>query len=280
MRKLSITAAITLLITSSFAIADSPKPTKIVTYKTVGDVELKLHIFNPKGHKSTDKAPAVVFFFGGAWVHGSAGQFYKQSAYLASRGMVAACAEYRIKKKHNTTPKECVMDGKSVLRWMRKNAKKLGIDPDKIAAGGGSAGGHVAAALGTVKGFNEKGEDTSVSCVPNALLLFNPVFDNGPDGGWGQNRVKEYWKEISPKHNISSSTPPTIVFLGREDSIIPVATAERYQKTMKDAGVRCDLHLYDGEGHGFFNGRKFKETMIESDKFLKSLGFLKGDPTL
>jgi len=81
-------------------------------------------------------------------------------------------------------------------------------------------------------------------------------------------------------HNISQSIPPTIVFLGRDDSLISVSTAEKYQKLMKAAEVRCDLHLYDGEKHGFFNRGKFKETMIESDKFLESLGFLKGAPTL
>lgn len=171
------------------------------------------------------------------------------------------------------------MDGKSAVRWIRSHAKELGIDPDKLAAGGGSAGGHVAATTGTVKEFNEKGEDATVSCIPNALVLFNPVYDNGPKG-YGHSRVKDYWKEISPMHNISKTTPPTIVFLGTKDKLIPVATTKEYQKLMKAAGVRSDLHLYDGQPHGFFNKAKYKETVIEADKFLASLGFLKGKPTL
>jgi acetyl esterase/lipase len=263
----------------SFVASAAPEPNKKIIYKKVGNIELKLHIFNPKGHKAMDKTPAIVFFFGGGWNGGSPKQFYPHSEYLASRGMVAISAEYRIKSTHKTTPKECVMDGKSAVRWIRSHAKELGIDPDKLAAGGGSAGGHVAATTGTVKGLNEKAEGADVSCIPNALVLFNPVYDNGPKG-YGHSRVKDYWKEISPMHNISKTTPPTIVFLGTKDSLIPVATAKEYQKLMKTAGVRSDLHLYDGQPHGFFNKAKFKETVIEADKFLASLGFLKGEPTL
>jgi len=198
--------------------------------------------------------------------------------------MVAISAEYRVKSRNGTSPRECVKDGKSAVRWIRAHANELGIDQDKLAAGGGSAGGHVAAATATVKGFEEEGEDQSISCRPNALVLFNPVFDNGP-GGYGYDRVKEYWKEFSPMNNISDSTPPTIVFLGTKDKLIPTATAERYKKLMTDKGRRCDLHFYKDQGHGFFNYRNknkeyFTATVIEADRFLASLGYLKGEPTL
>ena len=259
--------------------SEQAKPDQIVEYKKVGDAVLHLHVFNPPGHKTSDKTPAIVFFFGGGWNGGTPSQFYGQGAYLASRGMVAISAEYRTKKSNDTTPQECVKDGNSAMRWARSHAAELGIDPDRLAAGGGSAGGHVAAATGTLKGFNEAGEDTKISCRPNALVLFNPVFDNGPQG-YGYDRVKDYWKEFSPIDNIDASTPPTTVFLGTKDNLIPVDTANRYQKLLQDAGGRCDLHLYEGEQHGFFNREKFTETLIEADKFLTSLGYLKGEPTL
>ncbi len=259
-------------------------PDKLVTYKTVAGkdgekVELKLHVFNPKDHKATDKRPAIVFFFGGGWVSGSPEQFYSQSDYLASRGMVAICAEYRIKKKHGTSPQECVKDGKSAIRWVRRHARKMGIDPEKLAAGGGSAGGHVAAACGTLKGLNEDGEDTSVSSRPNALVLFNPVVDTGP-GSHAYERVKEYFGQFSPMHNIDKDTPPTILFLGTKDKLIPVASVEKYKKLMENAGGRCDLHLYKDQKHGFFNGAKYYETLLEADRFLISCGYLSGEPTL
>lgn len=261
----------------------SAKPDRMVRYKTVGDVELTLHVFNPPGHEAKDKRPAIVFFFGGGWNGGSPDQFYPQSEYLASRGMVAISAEYRVKKQHKTSPRECVQDGKSAVRWVRANSGSLGIDPNKLAAGGGSAGGHVAAAVALTDGFNEKGEDLFVSCRPNALVLFNPVFDNGPTG-YGHDRVKAYWEAFSPMHNLDESAPPTIVFLGTRDSLIPVATAEEYKSRMEALGARCELRLYEGQPHGFFNqwkkNHKYRETMIETDEFLASLGYLKGEPTL
>jgi arylsulfatase A-like enzyme/acetyl esterase/lipase len=203
-------------------------PDKKVVYKTAGDAELKLHIFNPEGLSASDKRPAIVFFFGGGWTRGSPSQFYRHCDYLASRGMVAIAAEYRVKSRDKTTPRECVKDGKSAIRWVRENADELGIDPSRIAAGGGSAGGHVAAAVATVDGFEEESDPLKISCRPDALVLFNPVFDNGP-GGWGHGTVKAYWEEISPMHNISKTTPPTVVFLGTKDNLIPVATVEEYQ---------------------------------------------------
>jgi len=255
-------------------------PTREVVFKTVGEVELKLHVFDPEGHQASDQTSVIVFFHGGGWQTGEVSQFYQQSQYLASRGMVAICAEYRLEKTHKTTPKESVMDAKSAIRWVRSHAKELGVDPEKLVAGGGSAGGHIAAATALVSDFNEAGEDTAVNCQPNALVLFNPVIDNGPKGGYGYDRVKDYWQAFSPIELIDKEAPPTIIFLGSKDKIIPVKTAEKYQKLMEKAGRRCDLHIFEDEPHGFFNASKYKETMIEADKFLMSLGYLKGEPTL
>ncbi len=254
-------------------------------YKRVGDTELRIYMFFPDGHKPADKRPAAVFFFGGGWNGGSPKQFEPHAKYLASRGMVGMVADYRVKSRQGTTPFECVKDGKSAIRWIRANAKRLGVDPERIAAGGGSAGGHVAAATGNVPGLEEEGEDKSVSPTPDALLLFNPVYDNGPDG-YGYSRVKDRYQEISPIHNIRKGAPPTIVFLGTKDKLIPVATAEKYKAEMEKVGSRCDLHLYEGRPHGFFNlGRTYKgvndyaKTVHEMDKFLRSIGYLKGEPT-
>ena len=185
-------------------------PDKILAYKEAGGATLHLHMFTPEGHKPADKRPAIVFFFGGGWKEGCPSQFYPHCEHLASCGMVAIAAEYRVESRYRTTPRECVLDGKSAVRYMRKNASALGIDPDRIAAGGGSAGGQVAAATGTVKGFDEGVEDLHISSRPDALVLFNPVFDNGPDG-FGYAWVKDYWREFSPMHNINKETPPDSV---------------------------------------------------------------------
>jgi acetyl esterase/lipase len=194
--------------------------------------------------------------------------------------MVAISAEYRIESAHGTTPAECVKDAKSALRWLRRHATELGIDPDRLAAGGGSAGGHLAAATAAAKGFDEADEDAALPCRPNALVLFNPVLDNGPEG-YSHERFKDFWRDVSPMHNIDEKTPPTIVFLGSKDALIPVASVEKYKKLMEAKGRRCELRVYEGRTHGFFNYRNFEDytkTVEEMDLFLESLGYLKGKP--
>ena len=274
-----------LLFAAKLFGATKPEPTRAEVYKTASGSELKIFIFEPDGHKASEKRPAVVFFFGGGWNGGTPSQFYAHCEYLASRGMVAMTADYRVKSRQKTSPFECVKDGKSAIRWVRKNAGELGVDPNKVAGGGGSAGGHVAAATGNLTGLEEEGENLKISSKPDALLLFNPVYDNGPEG-YGHSRVVEKGKEISPMHNISKGAPPTIVFLGSKDNLIPVSTAEKYKSLMKAVGARCDNHIYEGQGHGFFNSGRSKspnyyyKTVHAMDKFLASLGWLKGEPTI
>ena len=255
---------------------------KSVQYKQVEDTKLFLHVFNPKDHKASDRRPAIVFFFGGGWNGGTPKQFEPHCTYLASRGMVAITAEYRVKSRNKTTPFECVKDGKSAIRWVRANAVKLGVDSKRVAAGGGSAGGHVAAATGNCLGLEEEGENLKVSSKPDVLVLFNPVYDNSSKG-YGHDRVKPRWKEISPMHNIRKGAPPTIVFLGTKDKLIPVSTAQEYEKRLVAVGSRSELHLYEGATHGFFNkskGDAYPDTVIKMDDFLNSLGWLKGEPTI
>lgn len=265
------------------------QPDKTITYKVdpnFPELPLTLDLFYPDDFKQGDKRPAIVFFFGGAWVGGKPSQFYAQAAYLASRGMVAISASYRTKKSHKVEPSSCVEDGKSAVRYIRKHAAELGIDPAKLVVGGGSAGGHVAAATATVVGFDSPEDDLAVSPVGNALVLFNPVYDNGPEG-YGHERVKEYWRQISPMHNLAKKVPPTIVFLGSEDAVIPVATAREYQRLMEEQGNRCETFIYEGQKHGFFNlwtlsakSEYFIKTMSEVDRFLVSLGFLSGEASV
>ncbi len=254
----------------------------LVVYKTIGEVELKMHIFGPPERQAKGPLPAIVFFFGGGWVGGTPTQFYHQCDYFASRGMMAISAEYRVKNRHGTTPFECVADGKSAIRWVRANAARLGVNPNKIVAGGGSAGGHVAACTGVIEGLDEESEDRNISSRPNALVLFNPAVDlielskkRRSDERF--NRVKE----ISPLQHITKDVPPCIIFHGTADRIVPFESVERFSKAMKETGNVCELMPFEGKGHGFFNyGRdkdnsSFKQTIRAADEFLTSLGYLK-----
>ena len=224
-----------------------------------------------------------MFFFGGGWRSGSPEQFVPQCRHLASRGMVAAVADYRVAARQQAKQAECVADAKSCVRWLRQNAARLGIDPRRLAAGGGSAGGHLAAATATLPGLDEPGEDLSVSAVPDALVLFNPGLMMAPFGGvgmkgFGANLGAERFgcepQAISPIHHIHKGLPPTLILHGRADTTVSYVTAEAFAAEMKKAGNRCELVGYDGQPHGFFNKAKYDETLAEADRFLTSLGYL------
>jgi acetyl esterase len=259
------------------------KPSRTITYKQIGDMDLKLHVFDPAA-AAKRPLPAIVFFFGGGWNGGSPSQFYHQSNYLAAKGVLAIAAEYRTKSNGGVEPSGCVKDGKAAIRYVRAHAKALGVDPHRIAAGGGSAGGHVAAATGTVSGFEHEGEDLAVSSRPDLLVLFNPVYDNSRNG-YGFARVKAYWESISPLHNISALTPPATVFFGSNEKLVKREAMEAFQSQMREHGIRSDLFVYEGQGHGFFNfgkenGKWFFETMTEAHKFLADHGYITGKPSV
>ncbi len=245
-----------------------------LVYKTVGKRELKLFIENPSDWTANDKRPTLVFFHGGGWKGGFAKQFTPHSRYFSERGLVCIQVQYRTLGASPAPPLVCVQDAKSALRYVRAHATELGVDPNRIGAGGGSAGGHLAAFTSMVEGLDDPADDLSVSPRAAALLLFNPVFDNGP-GGFGYERIGDRYGEFSPAHNVSKDDPPAIVFLGTADNLIPVETARKFKADMEKVGVRCDLHLYEDAVHGFFNNAPYLEqTIAQCDKFLVSLGWL------
>lgn len=240
---------------------------------------LELHIFRPAAWIPSDRRAAWLFFHGGGFSGGSPELGYDIAAAVAESGRVAICIQYRHASgdASGTRLDALVSDAKAAVRWVRAHADELHLDPARIGAGGGSAGGHVAAAVATLDGFDDAPDDP-VSCRPDALVLFNPVFDNGP-GEWGHGQVEERWEEFSPAHNLSESAPPTLVMLGSEDALIPVATGERYAARMAELGRECELVLYEGEEHGFFNRsrnpRAYDATMAATERFLKGLGWIR-----
>lgn len=272
----------------------------VKTYKTVDNVDLNLWIFNPSKHKAEDKKPAVIFFFGGGWNGGSPSQFVPHCEYLAARGVVAMVADYRVFSRNKVRANKCVADAKSSIRWVREHASELGVDPNKIIAGGGSAGGHLAAATATLPDFDDPTENLSISSKPNALALFNPALilapiDSKIDGldkkmgnmeqrtGAKPERMGAKPESMSPYHNITKGLPPTIIFHGTADTTVPFNTAQLFTEKMNKMGNNCLLIAYKGESHGFFNfGKKTNGAFIDSvnkmDKFFVSLGYLEAPP--
>lgn len=265
---------------------------RVEVYKTIGETKLNLYIFNPPNNTPPASRPAIVFFFGGGWRIGSPSHFAMQCRRLASFGMVAIAVDYRVVSRNNSTVADSVRDAKSAIRYVRQNAARLGIDPQRIAAGGGSSGGHLAAVTGIIPGLDEPAENQEISSRANALVLFNPVLVLAPTPGeenftqflsaFAQRRPElgVDSASLSPWHHVSKGDPPTIIFHGKADTGVPYATAEAFTRKMQAYGNRCELVGFDGQNHGFFNyspsGNKYyDETLRQTEQFLASLGYLK-----
>ena len=286
-----------ILLSYSLAFTQNNYPPKInadetVIYKQTPQTDLKLWIFYPDNYKKNDAAACIVFFFGGGWNAGTPEQFVEQSKYLQQRGMVAIIADYRVRSRHDTSAIYSLKDAKSAIRWVRENSKRIGINPNKIVGSGGSAGGHLAAATGTIKLFDEEFENLKISSKPNAMVLFNPVLILSPPDGFEdtynmtqerisnlKNRIGVDPKTFSPYNFINETTPPTIIFHGKDDKTVPYESVEFFDQKMKEFKNLSVIHLYEGEEHGFFNyPRKaqvpFNDTMLKTEKFLKNLGYI------
>lgn len=258
------------------AIADRLEPTRSIVYKTVGERELRLHIFNPAEHKKTDRRAAIVVIHGGGWTGGTPRWFYPISDHFAKLGVVGISIEYRLLKKGGQiTVFDCVKDGRSAIRYVREHAAELGIDPHRVIAAGGSAGGHVAAGTALFEDMNEAGDNLKISAVPNALVLLYPVIDTG-EKGYGQKKIGERWKELSPVDNVRPGLPPTLIFHGDADTVTPYPGAALFQQRMLAAGNDSILITHPGGVHGYliFDLQLYRQAMRQVTSFIRARGLI------
>lgn len=253
-------------------------------YKKASGIDLKLWIYSPINKEI--KTPAILFFFGGGFRNGSPEQFTFQARYFANRGIAGIVVDYRVNSRNNVKPIECLSDAKAAIQWVRKNAKDLNIDPNKIIASGGSAGGYLAAG----SYFVDKkvvGNSDKTNEKPNAIILFNP-------GGMDMPEINEnafmmrfgaLRKDVNLIDLIGINAPPTLILHGDEDKTVDIATVRNFTKKMNTSGHKCELKEYKNKPHGFFNfGRSnngpFYHTLSVADNFLIENGFLDSFKTI
>ena len=252
-------------------------PDQVVTYKTVegGKLPLVLDVFRPAGWKPTDRRPVLVTFHGGGWAAGEPSTQYYLADRLAKYGWVGISVKYRLTNKHHpgTTPFDAVKDARSAVRYVRAHAAELGVDPGRLVVNGGSAGGHLAAATALCPDVNDEADDLTVSAMPQAMLLFYPVIDTGPEG-YGNALVGEDWKTLSPVDRVVRGLPPTLVLHGDRDTVTPYAGAKLFHERMRAAGNDCELITGKG-GHGYFTYQQepLDAAMREVDRWLKAHGY-------
>jgi len=259
-------------------------PIKYV-YDTTKSTELKAYVFYPPGDTLKQKNPAIVIFHGGGWHIGDASWAFGRANHFASKGMVAVAAQYRLSDQKNITPLDAMEDARNIILWMRDNADMLNISSNSIVAYGWSAGAHLAACAAIFDSLSPESNHTS---VPNALVLISP----------GLSIVNDRWLEqillnkarpinISPAEHIKPGIPPSIILIGRTDSVTPLAGSQLFYDNMLKHGNICSLIIYENVGHLFTPSDEPDDGMPNPDKevqekayqeidqFLISLGYIK-----
>lgn len=262
-------------------VAAKIEPVRTVTYKQISDRQLKLHVFEPDGHKASDRQSVFVIFHGGGWTGGSPRRTYPFADYFRKLGMVGISVEYRLLRKDSgVTVFDCVKDGRSAVRYVRQHAEELGVDSQKIIVAGCSAGGHVAAATALFDGIDEASDDAESSSVPNAMVLYYPVIDTSASG-YGQQKIGAAWKQLSPVDHVRPNLPPTLHFHGTADTVTPYAGAVEFRRRMKKSGNVCELVSHEGgvHGHVIFDLQLFESSMKRTQDFLTAHKFLSDDVT-
>lgn len=254
--------------------APAIRPMKTVVYRTIDGKDLTLDFFFPKDWKASDKREAILFFHGGGWSAGAPKQFYLHAQYYASRGMVTACASYRLGKTGDDIING-VTDARSAVRYLRSHAAEFGINPGRLIVSGSSAGAHLAQGTALCEQLNHADDDSKVSTEPQLLLLFCPVADLGPRGyAPGYRRMGERYGEVSPLQRLRPGMPPMLILLGDKDTVLPPKQAAAFKAAVEAKGGECALEMFPGVKHGaFYAARQFDAAKLIIEAFLLKHGF-------
>jgi acetyl esterase/lipase len=277
------TIAIALLALSSTAFASGAVTDPITQfYAKRSGVSLRAVVYRPEGWKPREQRPAVVIFHGLGWTKGQPEWSEKYARHYQSKGLVSISAQYRVAEGPTITPVHSIDDARDAIRWVRANSVALGINPQKVAVHGLSTGGHLALAAAMFQG------NSSVSPIPNALILYSPAVDIGTNPTFQQLLgEKTPATSVSPMANVRSGLPPTIILQGDSDTVTPFAGAKTFCEKMTAAGNRCELNRYMYVGHLFTpkgtpddqtpkpDARVEAAALVKADAFLASLGYIK-----
>ena len=264
---------------SKGGLGDDPPAGKAYTYKESAGKPRQMEIYFPPNHDpSRTKVPGVILFHGGAWGHGTLAQFRVACAYFASRGLVCATAEYQMLKTADAKKlsageirkRVCITDAKSAIRWFKQHATELGIDPNRVITGGGSAGGHISTLATLNPGLNDPADPKDIDTSVVAYLWFNPAFalDDDKDA------------EIDVLRYVKPGLAPAIVFFGDQDPF-QRGWGVVHAKLRSLANTAIQLQIAHGQPHSFFTREPWRTvTLIAADRFLANLGLLAGEPTM
>jgi acetyl esterase/lipase len=206
--------------------------------------------------------PGLIFIHGGGWESGGKGDYRYYAVRYAKRGYVAASISYRFVQE--AAFPACVQDAKCAVRWMRANADKYHVNPNQIAVIGGSAGGHLAMMAGYSAGVPELEGDGGYAGVSSAVQavvdFYGPCDLTGPEqrnhptilklfGGKTYEETPQQYELASPIRHLDKSDPPTLIFHGTIDDVVPIEQSERLAKQLTELGIPCQYERIEGYPH-------------------------------
>jgi acetyl esterase/lipase len=286
----------------SVAFADGVRGYPDVPYQTLaGYRPMKLDLFLPPARfNSAGPRPWVVYIHGGGWVGGGPRRsaayqdWPKVLASLAARGYVVTTVSYRFA---NEAPfPAAIQDVKAAIRWLKANAAKYNLDPDRGMTWGQSAGGHLAALAAVTCGVTAlsppvPGADAQDDCVRGAVAWFG-IYDfskqspNGPDGKPGPQSLflgcgpsactSEQFDRASPVSYVDAKDPPIFLMHGDKDQTVPLAQSQQFEAALKAAGVPTRLVVVPGVGHSWIGPTleatqaASRQALVQSVEFIEA----------
>jgi acetyl esterase/lipase len=267
-----------------YLLNDPPPVERNVEYGRVGGHPLRLDIYRPAA--SIRSRPAVLLIHGGGWVEGDKSSEREMGEGLARAGYVAFAVGYRLAKDDASRYPAPVDDVRRAARWVRANAGRLGIDPDRLGTFGISAGGHLVAMLGTTEVVDDgdpslKGYSSRVNCVvdccgptdftdesspplgPKAIWMADNLFTK-PRG-----EIPEVCRDASPVTHADAKSAPTLILHGTADEIVPIDQSRRLRNALREAGVEVKLIEFEGEDHIISGPEAHARMLLEIMAFLR-----------
>lgn len=253
-----------LVIFSGSARADNRMD---LVYGQRGAGKLLLDVY---GAQPKASLPGLVLIHGGAWVEGSKDDWKDVVRLFTVQGYVCFSVDYRlVQGRKNLWPAQ-LDDVQLAVRWIRAHSKEFGVDPSRLGAMGGSAGGHLASLLGTMD-TRENSEpalakySSRVQCVinmagPSDFSAMFPPMNNDVKVlsvpvaaflGAPAKKARQTYLDASPIYHVDKKTAPHLILQGAVDPVVPPSQSERMEKKLKAAGVPVKLFVYPGQGHGF-----------------------------
>ena len=246
------------IIEKDFPVPDNVKEYKDIIYKTIDSTELKLDIYYSTGISKPE--PLLIFIHGGAWKKGNKHDYLRYLVDFAHKGYVTATIQYRLTDEVKFPGQ--LLDVKSAIRWLKKNADEYYIDSKNIAVIGGSAGGHLAMMAGYTSGipeFNKEDDNLNSSGVQAVVNLYGPS-DLTTEYAQEQSSVKnlidksydeapELYTKASPISYITKGDPATLIFHGTLDELVPITQSDKLEEKLEKAGVPVEYHRLEGWPH-------------------------------